>query len=194
MLSLDLSKSAKKVWAKVRSATSGAGLLLHNFAGCEWEEMKESSFTTALTKLFEAKLEAAHEQVEPLIKDADKWHAGISCLKIFTKKHREAVRSRAGQSEKLGKMGELADTAYDFLKESILPGVTFNMIRLKCKFFQDVGDADKPRSITDRLQVMANLGLAMALESLDASGVGQSKADCWMRSLLVGHLVTTIRT
>eukprot|EP00972_Heterocapsa_arctica_P116354 16452387-Heterocapsa_arctica.AAC.1 len=91
-----LTKSGKKVAQKVRTAIAGASLLLQNYEGTEWDDIKESAFTSPLAKLMEAKLEAAHEQVESLIREADKWHAGLGDAKLFMKKYREAMRSRAG--------------------------------------------------------------------------------------------------
>jgi hypothetical protein len=99
-LSVALTKSAKRVTQQVRSAITSASLPLHNFATDEWEDIRESVFTTPMHKVLEAKLEAAHEQLEHLISEAELWHSNLGHSKVFVRKHKEAHRSRKDANSK----------------------------------------------------------------------------------------------
>jgi hypothetical protein len=183
---IDMTKSGKKVSGKVRAAISVAKLILHNFVGLEWEDLKEASFTQPLNKLLEAKLEAAHEQMENMIEEAEEWHEGIAGAKLFVKKFREAMRSRSGQASKLGAMRDVSSTVHTFICKTMVPGVSFSLVRLKC-MFHGVGD-----NLAEKLEAMASSGLFAVLEALDASSSGKPKADGWVRALLIGEIVSNI--
>lgn len=182
------SKSAKRATNMVRSAISAAMLLLYNFSGDDWEEIKESAFTKPLQQLMEAKLEAAHEQVEGSIKDSQRWHSDFSSPKMFVKKYREMSRSRKGQSAKLGAMDDVASVSYVFLKEHVVPSVGFNMIRLKCKFYSTL---EQRRTLAERYFGMVEVDLYPALASLDAAAA--HKADQRLRSVLLDFLTSELR-
>ena len=183
------SKCAKKVVQKARSAISSAALVLHNFESAEWEEVRESSFSAPLAKLTESKMEAAHEQLETVIEQCAIWHAGLINAKLFTKKYKEAMRTRSDQSAKLGMLDDVASKTFHFIKEYIKPGLSFNLVRLKCKFHADaVGERD----LTIRLRDMMDADLTSALDALDASSPKSSASESWLRSLVVGHLASLI--
>jgi len=184
---VQLTKSGKKVSQKVKTAISGANLLLHNFEGTEWEDMRERNFSSPLARLMEAKLEAAHEQVESLIVEAEKWHDALCDAKLFAKKYREAMRSKSGQTqdEKLGQMSEKITKLWGFLKEHFKPHVSFSLVVLRCNFLSDAGDRD----ITERLRGIMDSGMILVLEAYEGSSpAGQGLSDGWLRSVLIGHI------
>lgn len=185
-LNTDMPRSAKKAVKELASAIISARLRLPCFATTEWQELRESAFTGTLAKLSEAKLEVAHEQLEEHISLAQHWHDNISQLKLFVKKFRDAQRWKRDQSTKLGSLSEPADRVWTFIKQHVKPGITFNLLRLKCKFFKD-----SSRTLASRVHDMAGSELYDTLIKYDATS--QGKADCWLRSLLLDHICPFIQ-
>jgi len=186
----EMTKSAKKAFKTLRSSISGASLMLHNFIGNDWQDLKESVFSGTLQKLLEAKLEAAHEQMESSIAEAEAWHDNLGATKLFIKKFRECERSKKTvRNSKLGSMSEVSDKVWVFLKANITPGLSFNLVRLKCKFCQQ---ADPPLGIASRVRQMVAADLFAVLLAFELSAPGQNKADGWLRSLLLDRICPLI--
>lgn len=177
------SRSAKKLSQRVRLAISSAALLLHNFESNEWEDVKESAFTAPLQRLHEAKLEACHEQVEPLIRETEKWHAAIADIKMFLKNYKEAMRSRHGQNLKLGNMIGVASRSFEFLSERIEPNLTLCLAFLKCQFHFG---SDDERDMPERVRSMIDVHLKSSLAAMEVASL--NSADGWLRALFIGYL------
>lgn len=108
----DMTKSEKKASNMVKTSIAAAALLLHSFASADWEDLKEASFSKPMQSLIDAKMEAAHEQLEVYIKEAEAWHTAFGALKLFVKRYREAgtgVQQQPGISIQMAGAGKCAN-------------------------------------------------------------------------------------
>lgn len=102
----------------------------------------------------------------------------------------KAARSRKDQNVKLGSLDECATKSYHFMKDLITVGLSFNLVRLKCKFFR-VTDPERHK-VCDRFRELVAADLFSVLVAYEATAPGQNKADSWVRALLLGYLANEI--
>jgi hypothetical protein len=120
--------------------------------------------------------------------ESARWHAEMGSAKLFVKKYREAMRSRAGQTTKLGLLGDLALKTYTFVLSVVKPSPSFVLTSMRCQFFNDDGS----RSLMQRLNELIDNNLFGILGEVETACSGHGKADGWLRSLVVQNIVDTL--
>ena len=189
----ELPKEAKKVYQKLRAHVANAKLLLNNFEGDEWEDMKEASFTQILGKLGTSQLEAAEQQVEWMIEQASSWYHGFKDTKEFIRKHRNILRAKASNStwDKFGELDTPISKVYDFLQKHISIGLSFTIVRIR-SHFQAVSSSDTAHGLYERLTGIHSIGLFSALSAMDSDACSRLSADNWLRGLVVGQIASSV--
>jgi hypothetical protein len=202
---LCMSKEGKKCNAKLRGQVASALLVLQAFEGDEWQEFKETSFTHIMSKLQATKLEAADEQLETLINEAESWCAGLGHCILFAKRYRECLRSKT-TVRKWGPLDDATDKVYKFIRMHVKVGHSFFLLRLKANVqCQPVaistsgsthapkGDDSQPRSLNQRVTDLIAMGLCDVLRSmLDGDKKYIERAQSWLRSTIFGELAADI--
>jgi hypothetical protein len=120
-----LSKEGKKLNTKLRGQVASALIVVQTFEGDDWKDLKETSFTQIVIKLVATQMEAADEQLEHLINEAESWCAGLGHCKMLTKRYRDCVRSARTTVRKFGHLDDALGKVLDFLKKHITVGHSF---------------------------------------------------------------------
>jgi len=128
---------------KGNSILSWALSHLESWSSPEWTKIKEATFTSTLTKLASSKTEAAITEGDEadIVKSLNRCSAALSHGKLFSKKHREFVKS-----PKVSKLASISPHAEEFvqflLDEKIKVHQSLLLFRMKVAFSKDAPAGD----------------------------------------------------
>ena len=183
-------KTGKKALVALRTAISASQLLLPHFSSDDWQDLKESAFTTPLTKLLAAKLDLAHESLTASVQCAEDWHENVCSLKQFIKKYKEVERAKKSvRNAKFGSMSDVAFACWAFLKTQQAVSLSFQKARLVCVFF-----ADPELGLALRFQEQIDVELLDVLVAWEKEEPGQVTPSGWLRVMFLDYICPLIKS
>lgn len=151
-----------------------------------WEDIKETSFNTMITKFNNLKVEAAHVEKHEFVEKVEHFTFKLSQGKAFTNKFKAYKKCTKQKLQRLMALHPLAGEWVDFLKGHIVVHTSLELLRLKVEF---LSCAEGRWSA--RYQAMLDNGLVGLLSRLAPEEI-DSKVKTWFRSTLYTHLADTL--